>query len=52
LDVAQGEEELRMVFVEDLVGDPGAVDATEDFDKGVAIGLGKGWDVIARGGMS
>jgi hypothetical protein len=43
LDVAQGEEELRMVFVEDLVGDPGAVDATEDFDKEFAVGLGEIW---------
>jgi hypothetical protein len=30
-----------MIFIEDLVGDPGAVDATKDFDKGVTIGLRK-----------
>ena len=50
LDVAQGEEELRMIFVEDLIGDSGAVDATEDLDKGVAIGLRKIWweSTIAR----
>jgi hypothetical protein len=43
LSVAQREEELRMIFVEDLVGDSSAVDATKDLDKGVAIGLGKIW---------
>jgi hypothetical protein len=32
-----------MIFVEDLVGDSSAVDATKDLDKGVAIGLGKIW---------
>ena len=32
-----------MIFIKDLVGDPGAVDATKDFDKGVTIGLRKIW---------
>ena len=32
-----------MIFIEDLVGDPGAVDATKDFNKGVTIGLRKIW---------
>jgi hypothetical protein len=32
-----------MIFIEDLVGDPGAVDATKDFDKGVTIGRRKIW---------
>jgi len=52
LDVAQGEKELRMIFVEDLVGDSGAVDTTKDLDKGAGSGkktLEKSsWDVIAH----
>ena len=41
LNVAQGEKELCMIFIEDLVGDTSTVDATKDFDKGVAVGLRK-----------
>ena len=41
LNVAQGEKELSMIFIEDLVGDTSTVDATKDFDKGVAVGLRK-----------
>jgi len=41
-----------MMFVEVLIGDSGAVDATEDLDKGVAIGLRKIWweSTIAESG--
>ena len=41
-----------MIFVEDLIGDSGAVDATEDLDEGVAIGLRKIWweSTIAESG--
>ena len=35
--------ELRMIFVEDLIGNSGVVDAPEDLDIGVAIGLWKIW---------
>jgi len=37
LGVAQGEEELGVVVVEDLVRDAGSVDAAEDFDVGTTI---------------
>ena len=53
LNIAHGEEELRVIFVEDLIGDLDAVDATKDLDKGVAIWLRKVWweSTIAGSGM-
>ena len=39
LEVSQGEEELGMVIVEDLVRNTGAVDAAEDLHVSVTIGL-------------
>ena len=41
LDVAQGEEELGVVVVEDLVRDAGAEDAADDLDVGAYIGFRK-----------
>ena len=39
LEVSQGEEELGMVIVEDLVGNTSTVDAAEDLHVSVTIGL-------------
>ena len=41
LDEAQGEEELGVVVVEDLVRDAGSVDAAEDLDVGTTVGCRK-----------
>jgi hypothetical protein len=41
LDVAQGEEELSVVVVEDLVRDAGSVDAAEDLDVRTTVGCRK-----------
>jgi hypothetical protein len=41
LDVAQREEELGVIVVEDLVRDTSAVDAANDLDVGTAIGCRK-----------
>jgi hypothetical protein len=40
-DVAQGEEELSVVVVENLVRDAGAVDAANNLDVGAAVGFRK-----------
>ena len=52
MDVAQGEVELGVVVVEDLVGDAGAVDAADDLYVGAAIGFRKvaGESAIERDG--
>ena len=40
-NVAQGEEELGVVVVEDLVRDAGSVDTAEDLDVGTTVGCRK-----------
>jgi len=37
-DIAQGKEELRVVIIEVLIGDPGSVDASVDLDVGTDTG--------------
>ena len=54
LDVAQEEEELGVVVVEDLVRDAGSVDGAEDLDVGTTVGCrkvaGDGEQTLEEGG--
>ena len=49
LDVAKGDEELRVILVEDLVGDASTVDTLEDLHVGIAIGMTEIWGKTAKG---